>query len=100
MISTDQIKDLHERVSTLSECLDIEAKRAQVAVLQKKTEAPDFWNDPKAAEAFMKNMNAVKSWVTGYDKAAGSVDDLDVLYEFARDSVSGDESLQTGSLTQ
>ena len=95
MISTDQIKDLHERVSTLSECLDIEAKRAQVAVLQKKTEAPDFWNDPKAAEAFMKNMNAVKSWVTGYDKAAGSVDDLDVLYEFARDSVSGDESLQT-----
>ncbi len=95
MISTDQIKDLHERVSTLSECLDIEAKRAQVAVLQKKTEAPDFWNDPKAAEAFMKNMNAVKSWVTGYEKAAGSVDDLDVLYEFARDSVSGDESLQT-----
>jgi peptide chain release factor 2 len=65
--------------------------------LQKKTESPDFWNDPKAAEAFMKNLNSVKAWVTGFDKAAMEVEDLDVLYEFAKESLRGetDETVTT-----
>lgn len=76
---------------------DIPGKRGQVAALQKKTESPDFWNDPKAAEVFMKNLNGVKSWVTGFDKASTEVDDLDVLYDFAKESLSGstDETVTT-----
>ena len=87
MINQEQIKDLHERISMLVTCLDIEAKRKKVAELQKQTEAPDFWSDPKAAEVFMKNMNGIKSWVTDYDRAFGLTEDLDVLYEFAKDSM-------------
>lgn len=87
MINQEQIKALHDRVAALTKCLDIESKRRKVAELQKQTEAPDFWEDPKAAEAFMKKMNGVKAWVTDYDKAASLTDDLDVLYEFARDSM-------------
>ncbi len=87
MINQEQIKALHDRVEALTKCLDIEAKRRKVAELQKQTEAPDFWGDPKAAEAFMKKMNGVKAWVTDYDKAASLTDDLDVLYEFAKDSM-------------
>lgn len=76
---------------------DIPGKRGQVAALQKKTESPDFWNDPKAAEVFMKNLNDVKSWVTGFDKASTEVDDLDVLYDFAKESLGGstDETVTT-----
>ncbi len=76
---------------------DIPGKREQVAALQKKTESPDFWNDPKAAEVFMKNLNGVKSWVTGFDKASTEVDDLDVLYDFAKESLGGstDETITT-----
>ena len=76
---------------------DIPGKRGQVAALQKKTESPDFWNDPKAAEVFMKNLNGVKSWVTGFDKASTEVDDLDVLYDFAKESMGGstDETVTT-----
>lgn len=76
---------------------DIPWKRGQVAALQKKTESPDFWNDPKAAEVFMKNLNGVKSWVTGFDKASTEVDDLDVLYDFAKESLGGstDETVTT-----
>lgn len=76
---------------------DIPGKRGQVAALQKKTESPDFWNDPKAAEVFMKNLNGVKSWVTGFDKASTEVDDLDVLYDFAKESLGGstDETITT-----
>lgn len=87
MINQEQIKALHDRVAALTKCLDIESKRRKVAELQKQTEAPDFWGDPKAAEAFMKKMNGVKAWVTDYDKAASLTDDLDVLYEFAKDSM-------------
>lgn len=76
---------------------DIPGKRGQVAALQKKTESPDFWNDPKAAEVFMKNFNGVKSWVTGFDKAFTEVEDLDVLYDFAKESLGGsaDETVAT-----
>ena len=76
---------------------DIPGKRGQVAALQKKTESPDFLNDPKAAEVFMKNLNGVKSWVTGFDKAFTEVEDLDVLYDFAKESLGGsaDETVAT-----
>ena len=97
MILKDEIDALHQRLDTLGSCIDIAGKRSQVAALQKKTEAPAFWNDPKAAEAFMKNLNGIKFWVSGFDNVSTEVDDLDVLYEFAKDSLAGaaDETAQT-----
>ena len=95
MISSDQIHDLRSRLETLHACLDIEGKRRQVAELQKKTEAPDFWGDPKAAEVFLKQMNGIKSWVTDYDAALSAADDLDVLYEFAGEEVPGEDGQES-----
>lgn len=102
MINQEQIKALHDRVEALTKCLDIESKRRKVAELQKQTEAPDFWGDPKAAEAFMKKMNGVKAWVTDYDKAASLTDDLDVLYEFAKDSMdmSAEDVVESGEMKE
>ena len=37
----------------------------------------------------LKKLNAVKSWTVGHDEAVMAVEDLDVLYEFAKDSLSG-----------
>ena len=95
MTSSEQIQDLRQRLDTLHGCLDIEGKRLQVAELQKKTEAPDFWGDPKAAETFLKQMNGIKSWVTDFDGASSATDDLDVLYEFAKDADTGEEGSET-----
>ena len=86
MISTEQIKELHERVELLGKCVNVEEKRTQVAQRQEKAAAPDFWNDAKAAEAFLKETAGLKFWVDGYDKALGAVEDLDVLYEFAKEA--------------
>ena len=88
MITNEQIKSLQQRVETLKS-LDIDSRRAEVEEKQQKTLAPDFWNDPKEAEKFLKELAGVKFWVTGYDKAASQVADLDVLYDFAKDSLSG-----------
>ena len=81
MISIEQIKDLQQRVDTLGRCIDVEGKRADVAARQEKTLAPDFWDDPKEAEKFLKELAGVKFWVNGYDKVAGAVEDLNVLLE-------------------
>ena len=43
--------------------MDVEEKRTQVAQRQEKAAAPDFWNDAKAAEAFLKETAGLKFWV-------------------------------------
>ena len=97
MTGSDQIKDLHHRVETLGRCIDIDSKREEVRVKTQKTLEADFWDDPKAAEAFLKELAGVKFWVNGFDKAVSSVDDLDVLYDFAKESLDalGAEDTQT-----
>lgn len=92
MVIQEQIRDLKQRVETLYRCLRIEERREEVSSLQAQTEAPDFWDDPKAAEAFMKKMNGVKWWVTAFDTVHGSVDDLDVLLELAPESEELDQA--------
>ena len=44
----------------------------------------------------MKNLNGIKSWVSGFDKAYTETEDVDVLYEFAKDSL-GDGPDETAS---
>lgn len=90
MITLEQIKDLRQRLVALEACLDIEGKRKAVAEKELKSQQPDFWDDPKEAEKFLKKLSALKLWVTDYDKAASLVDDLDVLYEFAKESITGE----------
>ena len=96
MISNEQIKELQQRVDTLGRCISIEEKRAEVDEKTQKTLAPDFWDDPKEAEKFLKEIAGVKFWVTGYDKAASAVDDLNVLLELEDDDIDSayDEALK------
>ena len=81
MITQEQIKELRERLSTLERCLAVADKRKTVEAKQEQSQQPGFWDDPKKAEAFLKEMNSVKAWVSAYDAAAGSLDDVDVLME-------------------
>ncbi|MBR2063139.1 MAG: peptide chain release factor 2 [Bacteroidales bacterium] len=87
MIGLEQIKSLQQRVETLGKCINIDDKRADVAQRQEKTLAADFWDDPKGAEKFLKELSGVKFWVTGYDKVAALTEDLNVLYDFAKESI-------------
>lgn len=55
---------------------------------------PDFWNDPKEAEATMKSIQSKKIWTTSYDKAQTAYDDLDTLYEFYEMDEVSDQDLE------
>ena len=79
MITQEQIKDLQERIETLRECLAIDRKRAEVKEKEQQSQAPDFWDDPKQAETFLKQLSGVKAWVASFDGARTAVEDLEVL---------------------
>lgn len=87
MIGNEQIKELQQRVETLGRCISIEEKRAEVARKQERTLAADFWDDPKEAEKFLKELAGVKFWVTGFDKVTAAVEDLNVLLEFEAEEI-------------
>ena len=101
MITAEQIKELRQRVDTLNKCLNIDGKRQEVAEKQKKTLEAGFWDDPKEAEKYLKELSGVKSWVTGYDEAASATADLDVLYEFAKESAdASSEDVETSEMKE
>ncbi|MDX9891325.1 MAG: peptide chain release factor 2 [Bacteroidales bacterium] len=82
MIQQEQIKDLHTRLSELRRCLDIEGKLNEIKIKEEITHGVDFWNDPKGAEKLLKEISAVKSWVTEFNDASKTLDDLAVLFDF------------------
>ena len=100
MISIENIKELQQRVQTLGKCIAVEAKRAEVASKTEKTLAASFWDDPKEAEKFLKELSGVKFWVTGYDKVSAAVEDLNVLYDFAKESLEGAEEENTDEVME
>ena len=87
MIALEQIKELQQRVDTLGRCINIDAKRADVEQRQERTLAPDFWDDPKSAEKFLKELSGVKFWVVGYNKIVSAIEDLNVLLEFEDEEI-------------
>lgn len=85
MITTEQLKNLQERVSKLHGYLSIDQKRIEISNEEEKTAAPDFWNDPKKAELILKEIRSKKQWVEDYEKLVSYLDDLEVLEEFAKE---------------
>ena len=100
MISSENIKALQQRVETLGKCIGIDEKRADVAEKTERTLAADFWDEPKEAEKFLKELSGVKFWVTGFDKVAAAAEDLNVLYDFARESMEGSDDEQTDEVVE
>lgn len=85
MFTSDQIKDLNERIGKLRTYLDIDKKRIEITNDEEKTVNPDFWNNPKDAEAFMKLLRSKKKWVEDFEKVVQFNTDLSIVYEFYKE---------------
>ena len=85
MVNQDQLKDITQRIEAIAGYLKITEKRMQLGEEELKTQDPSFWDDPKAAEAQMKNIRGLKVWVSAYDQLKRGLDDLEVLIEFAKE---------------
>lgn len=90
MINQDQLKAVHERIDKIKGYLSIDEKRLQLKEQELKTQDPEFWNDPKKAEAQMKSIRTLKLWVGSFDEVNALYDDVEVLLSFVKEG-EGDE---------
>ena len=56
-----------ERADALYKYLEIDKKKIEFEEEDLRTQAPDFWDDPKRAEEQMKKVKAIKRWLDGYN---------------------------------
>jgi len=52
-----------------------------------------LWDNPKEAEALMKKVRELKSWIEGYEQVTASVGDLQVLFDFAKEGEATEEEV-------
>ncbi len=62
--------------------------------MQKETESPDFWDDPREAQSKLKKISAVKKWVDDFEDARQQIEDLKVMFEFFEEGDSSEEEVQ------
>ena len=58
-----------------------------------RTQAPGFWDDPKAAEAQMRKVKELKRWVEGYNGVKTAADELQLAYDFCKEGVVSEQEL-------
>lgn len=101
MTTTETIKDLLARKESLRKFLNIDTLSQQISEEEKKTEAVDFWNDPKEAQKALKAIQSKKAWVTAFNEVDNSCSDLQVLGEFFDSGdATEEEVLQQIAITQ
>ncbi len=93
MITAEQLKDVMERVEKLHHYLDIDRKKVELEEEQLRTQAPDFWDDPKRAEAQMKKVKGIEKWVTGYNAVKLYAEELQLAFDFYKEEMVTEEEV-------
>jgi len=78
-----QVAALRARVDQMQEYLHLDAKRAELARLEKLSVAPDFWNDSGAAQAVMSGAAGIRDEIELYESIVRDLDDTEVSAELA-----------------
>ncbi|MEH6407258.1 MAG: peptide chain release factor 2 [Leeuwenhoekiella sp.] len=94
MVTTDQVRHLTERLSDLKKYLSIDQKQVEIQNDEEKTFNPNFWNHPKEAELFMRELRGKKKWVEDFNKVKTWIEELEVLLEFYKEGDASDEDVQ------
>lgn len=80
----EQIADLAARLTELRKCLNVEGTKRELAQLEKQMEAPNFWDDPAAAQKIVQKLKALRSLISAPEDLAREVEDAQVLVELAQ----------------
>ena len=93
MITQDQLKNVMERADALHHYLDIDKKKMEFEEEDLRTQAPDFWDDPKRAEEQMKKVKGIKKWLDGYSEVRTLADELQLAFDFYKDDMVTEEEV-------
>lgn len=87
MITADQLKDVMDRADALHRYLNIDQKKVEYEEEQLRTQAPDFWEDPKYAQEQMKKVKGIQKWLDGYKTVRLYADELQLAFDFYKDEM-------------
>lgn len=93
MITAEQLKDLQQRTEALHRYLNIDQKQIEYEEEQLRTQAPDFWDDPKRAEAQMKKVKGIEKWLKDYKEVSTLTDELSLAVDFFKDEIVSEEEV-------
>ena len=94
MIQYDEIRNrlnnMRPQLSDLRAALDLDRGLQEAAELEKKTAAPDFWDDPETSQRVLQRIKQLQGKAQRYDKLASLFEDTLTLIEMAEEM--GDET--------
>ena len=93
MITADQLKDVMDRADALHHYLNIDQKKVEFEEEQLRTQAPDFWKDPKYAQEQMKKVKSIQKWLDGYKTVRLYADELKLAFDFYKDEMVTEEEV-------
>ena len=93
MITADQLKDVMDRADALHRYLNIDQKKVEYEEEQLRTQAPDFWEDPKYAQEQMKKVKGIQKWLDGYKTLRLYADELQLAFDFYKDEMVTEEEV-------
>ena len=93
MITADQLKDVVDRADALHRYLNIDQKKVEFEEEQLRTQAPDFWEDPKYAQEQMKKVKGIQKWLDGYKTVRLYADELKLAFDFYKDEMVTEEEV-------
>ncbi len=93
MITADQLKDVMDRADALHHYLNIDQKKVEFEEEQLRTQAPDFWEDPKYAQEQMKKVKGIQKWLDGYKTVRLYTDELKLAFDFYKDEMVTEEEV-------
>lgn len=93
MITADQLKDVMDRADALHLYLNIDQKKVEFEEEQLRTQAPDFWEDPKYAQEQMKKVKGIQKWLDGYKTVRLYADELQLAFDFYKDEMVTEEEV-------
>lgn len=93
MITAEQLKDVQQRTEALHRYLNIDQNKIEYEEEQLRTQAPDFWDDPKRAEAQMKKVKGIEKWLKDYKEVSTLTDELSLAVDFFKDEIVSEEEV-------
>ena len=93
MITAEQLKDVQQRTEALHRYLNIDQKQIEYEEEQLRTQAPDFWDDPKRAEAQIKKVKGIEKWLKDYKEVSTLTDELTLAVDFFKDEIVSEEEV-------
>ena len=93
MITAEQLKDVLQRADDLNKYLDIDRKKMEYEEEELRTQAPDFWDDPKRAQVQMKKVKDIKRWIDGYHQVRQMANELQLAFDFYHEDMVTEEEV-------